>query len=130
MTFKPNLSVKEGLDHLAKQLDPIIANRLAADLGGHPWTVVLEILDQKKGFTIGYQYWTHDLQAQLRMTLVTHRAPSRTVRLGQFAGVRDRLPKRWVTTPTTLGGCSCVYHGPSPRRRRLPMPATSLPFRT
>lgn len=67
MTFKPNLSVKEGLDHLAKQLDPIIASRLAADLGGHPWTVVLEILDQKKGFTSTYQYWTYDLQAQLRM---------------------------------------------------------------
>ena len=67
MTFKPNLSVKEGLDHLAKRLDPIIADRLAADLGGHPWTVVLEILDQKKGFTSGYKYWTYDLQAQLRM---------------------------------------------------------------
>lgn len=67
MTFKPNLSVKEGLDHLAKQLDPIIASRLAADLGGHPWTVILEILDQKKGFTSTYQYWTYDLQAQLRM---------------------------------------------------------------
>ena len=26
MTFKPNLSVKEGLDHLAKRLDPIIAD--------------------------------------------------------------------------------------------------------
>ena len=67
MTFKPNLSVKEGLDHLAKRLDPIIGDRLAANLGGHPWTVVLEILDQKKGFTSGYKYWTYDLQAQLRM---------------------------------------------------------------
>jgi hypothetical protein len=27
----------------------------------------LEILDQKKGFTRGYKYWTYDLQAQLRM---------------------------------------------------------------
>ncbi len=26
MPFKPNLSVKEGLDHLAKRLDPIIAS--------------------------------------------------------------------------------------------------------
>ena len=75
MTFKPNLSVKEGLDHLASRLDPIIGDRLAANLGGHPWTVVLEILDQKKGFTSGYKYWTNDLQAQLRML---------TERLGDF----------------------------------------------
>lgn len=75
MTFKPNLSVKEGLDHLASRLDPIIGDRLAANLGGHPWTVVLEILDQKKGFTSGYKYWTSDLQAQLRML---------TERLGDF----------------------------------------------
>jgi len=67
MTCKANLSVKEGLDHLAKRLDPIIAARLAGDLDGHPWTVVLEILDQKKGFTSSYQHWTYDLQAQLRM---------------------------------------------------------------
>lgn len=67
MTFKPNLSVKEGLDHLAKHLDPIIAERLAGDLAGHPWTVVLEILDEKKGFNRGYKYWTYDLQAQLRI---------------------------------------------------------------
>ncbi|MDO5499025.1 MAG: DUF3320 domain-containing protein [Propionibacteriaceae bacterium] len=75
MNFKPNLSVKEGLDHLAKRLDPIIGERLASNLGGHPWTVVLEILDQKKGFTSGYKYWTYDLQAQLRML---------TERLGDF----------------------------------------------
>ena len=55
MTFKPNLSVKECLDYLAKRLDPIIASRLARDLGGHPWTIVLEILDQKKGFASGYK---------------------------------------------------------------------------
>lgn len=67
MEFKPNLAVKEGLDHLAKELDSIIARQLAPHLGGHPWTVVLEILDQKKGFTSGYQYWTYDLQAQLRV---------------------------------------------------------------
>ena len=67
MSFKPNLSVKEGLDHLAKRLDPIIASELSSQLGGHPWTVVLEILDQKKGFASGYKYWTYDLQAQLRM---------------------------------------------------------------
>lgn len=67
MTFKPNLSVKEGLDHLANRLDPVIASKLANDLAGHPWTVVLEILDEKKGFNRGYKYWTYDLQAQLRM---------------------------------------------------------------
>lgn len=75
MPFKPNLSVKESLDHLATRLDPIIASRLATDLGSHPWTVVLEILDKKKGFTGGYKYWTYDLQAQLRML---------TERLGDF----------------------------------------------
>lgn len=67
MTFNPNLSVKEGLDHLAKRLDPIIASRLASELGGHPWTVVLDILDQKKGFASNYKHWPYDLQAQLRM---------------------------------------------------------------
>ena len=36
---------------------------------------MLEILDQKKGFSSGYQHWTYDLQAQLRML---------TERLGDF----------------------------------------------
>lgn len=75
MVFKPNLSVKEGLDHLAKRLDPIIGQRFSSDLGDHPWTVVLDILDQKRGFANGYKYWTYDLQAQLRML---------TERLGDF----------------------------------------------
>lgn len=75
MTFKPNMSVKESLDHLAQRLDPIIAARFADQLGGHPWTVVLEILDQKKGFKSRYKHWTYDLQAQLRML---------TERLGDF----------------------------------------------
>lgn len=75
MRFKPNLSVKEALDHLAKRLDPIIAARFAGDLGEHPWTVVLEILDEKRGYSSGYKYWTYDLQAQLRML---------TERLGDF----------------------------------------------
>ncbi|MGF0256070.1 Swt1 family HEPN domain-containing protein [Rhodococcus erythropolis] len=90
MTFKPNLSVKEGLDHLAKQLDPIIAARLAGDLGDHPWTVVLEILDQKKGFASGYKHWTYDLQAQLRML---------TERLGDFGYPFDDKQR----TVSTLG---------------------------
>lgn len=75
MTLKPNLSVKEGLDHLAKRLDPIITRRFADELGGHPWTVVLEILDEKKGMAGRRSYETYDLQAQLRMI---------TERLGDF----------------------------------------------
>ena len=75
MTFTPNLSVKEGLDHLAKRLDPIIAFKFAANLGGHQWTVVLDILDEKKGFSSSYQHLTYDLQPQLRML---------TERLGDF----------------------------------------------
>lgn len=90
MTFKPNLSVKEGLDHLAKRLDPIIGARFADNLGVHPWTVVLEILDQKKGFSAGYKYWTYDLQAQLRML---------TERLGDFGYPFDDKQR----TVSTLG---------------------------
>ncbi|MCD2115008.1 hypothetical protein LQ384_28440 [Rhodococcus rhodochrous] len=90
MTFKPNLSVKEGLDHLAKRLDPIIAARLAGDLNGHPWTVVLEILDEKKGYSAGRRYWVHDLQAQLRML---------TERLGDFGYPFDDKQR----TVSTLG---------------------------
>ncbi|UTT49884.1 DUF3320 domain-containing protein [Rhodococcus gordoniae] len=90
MTFKPNLSVKEGLDHLAKRLDPIIAARLTSDLGEHPWTVVLEILDEKKGYSTGRKYWVHDLQAQLRML---------TERLGDFGYPFDDKQR----TVSTLG---------------------------
>lgn len=90
MAFKPNLSVKECLDHLATRLDPIIASRLSGDLGGHPWTVVLEILDQKKGFASGYQHWTYDLQAQLRML---------TEKLGDFGYAFDDKQR----TVSTLG---------------------------
>ncbi|WP_169618752.1 DUF3320 domain-containing protein [Mycolicibacterium peregrinum] len=67
MSFKPNLSVKEALDHLADRLGPIIGSRLGDDLGGRPWTVVLEIVDEKKGFARANKYLTSDLQAQLRM---------------------------------------------------------------
>ncbi|MGW6035038.1 DUF3320 domain-containing protein [Gordonia terrae] len=90
MTFKPNLSVKEGLDHLATRLDPIIAAKLAPDLGGHPWTVVLDILDEKKGFSNSYKHWTYDLQAQLRMI---------TERLGDFGYPFDDKQR----TVSTLG---------------------------
>lgn len=91
MTFKPSLSVKEALDHLSKRLDPIIADRLGKDLGDRPWTVVLEILDEKRGFARGYIYGTHDLQAQLRMI---------TERLGDFGFPFDDRHR----TVSTLGG--------------------------
>lgn len=90
MTFKPNLSVKEGLDHLAKRLEPIIGARLAGELGEHPWTVVLEILDEKKGYSTGRKYQVHDLQAQLRMI---------TERLGDFGYPFDDKQR----TVSTLG---------------------------
>lgn len=67
MTFKPNLSVKEALDHLAERLDPIIQGRLAVGLDGKPWTVVLDLVDDKKGFSRPGRYSTDDLQAQLRI---------------------------------------------------------------
>lgn len=67
LTFKANLSVKEALDHLADRLGPLIGGRLRDDLGGHPWTVVLDIVDEKKGFSSPGKYSTSDLQAQLRM---------------------------------------------------------------
>lgn len=66
MTFDPKLSVTEGLDHLAGRLDPIIAAKFPTDLGGHPWTVVLNQLDQIAGKP-PRTYNTTDLQAQLKM---------------------------------------------------------------
>jgi len=66
MTFDAKLSATEGLDHLAARLDPIIAVKFPADLGGHPWTVVLSQLDQIAGRP-PRAYSTADLQAQLKM---------------------------------------------------------------
>lgn len=74
VTFKPNLAVKEALDHLAKRLDPIIEQRLAEHLGGQPWTSVLTILDERRGGARQH-HDTSDLQPQLRML---------TERLGAF----------------------------------------------
>lgn len=88
--FKPNLSVKEGLDHLAQRLDPIIGRTLASHLGGAPWTAVLAVLDQKKGYA-PKQYATTDLQAQLRML---------TERLGSLGYPFDDVTR----TVSTLGG--------------------------
>lgn len=65
--FKPNLSVKETLDYLSTRLEPIIAERLATMLNGLPWTKILDVLDQKKGYSGSYLYSTTDLQAQLRI---------------------------------------------------------------
>jgi len=66
MTFDPKLSVTEGLDHLAGRLDPIITDKFPTDLGGHPWTVVLNQLDQIAGKPPRV-YSATDLQAQLKM---------------------------------------------------------------
>lgn len=67
MEFKPALSVKETLDYLTTRLDPILAERLDDVLGGHPWTVVLDLLDQQNQKKRSYAIERYDLQAQLRM---------------------------------------------------------------
>lgn len=59
-------NVQRGLDYLAVRLEPIIAARLAANLGGLPWTEILHQLDAMKGRTARAQS-AADLQAQLRM---------------------------------------------------------------
>lgn len=66
MTHDPKLSVTQGLDHLASRLDPIITAKFPTDLGGHPWTVVLNQLDEIAGRPPKV-YSTIDLQAQLKM---------------------------------------------------------------
>jgi len=66
MTYDARLAVSAGLDHLADRLGPIIATRLAADLGGLPWTAVLSQLDEIAGRPPRV-YSAGDLQAQLKM---------------------------------------------------------------
>lgn len=66
MSFDPKLSVSAGLDHLAERLDPIITAKFPTDLGGHPWTVVLNQLDQIAGKP-PRNYSTTDLQSQLKV---------------------------------------------------------------
>lgn len=66
MTLDARRSIDEGFVHLAARLDPIIAARLAATLGGLPWTAILEQLDVAKGKAPG-RYLTSDPQAQLRI---------------------------------------------------------------
>ncbi|WP_246043677.1 Swt1 family HEPN domain-containing protein [Rarobacter incanus] len=77
----PNLYVKSALDYLASRLDPIIGERFARELGGHPWTVILRIIDEKKGRKPSDEYMCGDLQPQLRML---------TEWLGEFAYPFDR----------------------------------------
>lgn len=66
MPFISRESVRAGLDHLAVRLDPIIAARLATDLNGLPWTVVLTELDRARG-KAPREYNASDVQCQLRM---------------------------------------------------------------
>ena len=66
MTFNPEISVTKGLDHLSTRLNPIITKRLPVDLGDHPWTVVLNQLDEIAGKPPKH-YSATDLQAQLKM---------------------------------------------------------------
>lgn len=66
MTFDARRSIDDGFVHLAVRLNPIIATRLAATLGGLPWTAILEQLDVAKGKASG-RYLGSDPQAQLRM---------------------------------------------------------------
>lgn len=74
MTFDAKLSATEGLDHLAARLDPIITSKFTTDLAGHPWTFILDHLDQVAGKP-PRNYSTADLQPQLKMF---------TRRLGNF----------------------------------------------
>lgn len=66
MSFNARLSVSAGLDYLADRLGPIITSRLTSELGGLPWTSVLEQLDEIAGRPPRH-YSPHDLQSQLKM---------------------------------------------------------------
>jgi hypothetical protein len=66
VTFTPRQSVRAGLDHLEKRLDPIIAARLADHLNGLPWTTILVELDKARG-KASRHYNSSDIQSQLRM---------------------------------------------------------------
>lgn len=64
--FSPYYSIDQGLRHLAKRLNPIIAKTLAPHLGGLEWTVILSELDRAKGRQVR-NYSPGDLQSQLRI---------------------------------------------------------------
>lgn len=93
MPFKPFMSVTETLNHLSTRLDPIIADWLAPQLKGIPWTRVLEILDEKKGTTHSIRYSSRDLQAQLKML---------TSRLGDLEYPFDNRHRLVSTTASKL----------------------------
>ena len=92
MTFDARLSVTEGLDHLATRLDPIIAAKLASQLGGLEWTAILEQLDQLAGRP-PVRYATTDLQAQLKML---------TLKLGNLGYPFDDKKRRSSTLGSEL----------------------------
>lgn len=66
MTFDARYSVDRGLRHLAQRLDPIIEDRLRAELDDLPWTSVLVELDRMRGKP-AKRYSSSDLQSQLKM---------------------------------------------------------------
>lgn len=92
MPFDAKLSVTEGLDHLRTRLDPIIAARLAPQLGGLAWTAILEQLDQLAGRP-PVPYATTDLQAQLKML---------TLKLGNLGYPFDDKKRRSSTLGSEL----------------------------
>ena len=87
MEFTPRISVQQGLDLLAERLNKIISAKMAPQLNGLPWTVILQELDRAKGH-VGREYFATDLQAQLRML---------TERLGNMGYPFD-TPARIVST--------------------------------
>lgn len=66
MNFNPRHSIDDGFALLTARLDPIIAAKLRADLGGLSWPIILSQLDDIRGRIPGV-YQRNDLQAQLRM---------------------------------------------------------------
>ncbi|WIY82950.1 Swt1 family HEPN domain-containing protein [Propionimicrobium sp. PCR01-08-3] len=84
----PNHSVQTAFTLLSGRLDPIIAKRLREELGGLPWTAVLEQLDHVRGYN-PKTYSSSDLQAQLRML---------TEKLGGLGYPFERDSNRTVST--------------------------------
>lgn len=66
MHFDARHSINTGLQHLAVRLNPIIADRLALDLGVRPWTSILTELDKVRG-RVTKSYEETDLQSQLKV---------------------------------------------------------------
>ena len=66
VSVNPRHSIDTGLHHLSSRLNPIIAKRLGASLGGLAWPAVLDELDRMRGKP-PKTYVATDLQAQLKM---------------------------------------------------------------